>query len=292
MLRAIYHSALRAMPASLSSRIRRGIGRIGSVLHRSDGKNVPAAMNADGTNPLDFMRPETLAAIHAHLLNPHVLFQMQFARQVIAKDRAAHLISVNVSKALATSAVAHNAMDYNLKAASDAPELDRPMVLTNVVSSIERVQKNISDLEILSVGPRSEIELFGLIAAGFRQDRIRALDLFSYSPLVEVGDMHVMPYADNSFDVIFLGWVLSYSKDQKRAAREVLRVGRDRAIVAIAGDYSETPSAIFNKETTLMQSCQQVLDLFNGHVSRVYFRHDPAPPETAMVMTVFELTKS
>ena len=292
MLRAIYHSALRAMPTSFSSRVRRGLGVIGGVLRRSDGKNLPTAMHPDGSNPLDFIRPETFAAIHSHLMNPHVLFQMQFARQVIAKDRAAHLLSVNLSKALATSAVAYNAMDYNLEAASSAPELDRPMVLTNVVSSIERVQKSISDLDILSIGPRSEIELFGLIAAGFRQDRIRALDLFSYSPLVEAGDMHAMPYADNSFDVIFLGWVLSYSKDQQLAAKEVLRVGRDRAIVAIAGDYSKTSCSMFNNETTRMQSCEQVLDLFDGHVCHVYFRHDPTPPDTAMIMTVFELTKS
>ncbi len=36
---------------------------------------------------------------------------------------------------------------------------------------------------------------------------IRGLDLFSCSPRIDVGDMHDMRYADNSFDVIFLGWV-------------------------------------------------------------------------------------
>jgi hypothetical protein len=298
MLRTAYHSVLRAMLKPVSSRIRRGLGFFAGLCDRADDQNLAAdpnptaATRPDGRNPLDFMHPETFATICSHIPNPHVMFQMQFARQVIARDRAAHLLGGNVAKARETDAVAHNAMRYNLEAAASAPELDRPMVLTNVVSSIERVQKNIADLDILSIGPRSEIELFGLIAAGFKQSRIRAIDLFSYSPLVEIGDMHAMPYADNSFDVIFLGWVLAYSKDQARAAREVLRVSRDRTIIAIAGDYSETSFSVFSNEETRMQSCQQVLDLFEGHVRRIYFQHDPELPDTAMVMTVFEVTKS
>lgn len=247
---------------------------------------------ADGKNPLDFIAPESHDAIRSHLGNPIVLFQMQFARQVAARDRAAHLLAAGITKARETDAVAHNALQYNLEAAATAPMIDRPMLMTNVVSSIERIHKRIGDLDVLSVGPRSEIEIFGLIGAGFSQARIRALDLFSYSPLVEAGDMHAMPYPDGAFDVIFLGWVLSYSKDQARVAREVLRVARHRAVIAIAGDYSAVPSTVFAAETTHMQSCQQVLDLFDGYVGRVYFRHDPELPDSPMVMAVFELEKN
>ena len=44
---------------------------------------------------------------------------------------------------------------------------DRPMLMTNVVASLGRVQQNIGALDVLSIGPRSEIEIFGLIGAGF-----------------------------------------------------------------------------------------------------------------------------
>jgi SAM-dependent methyltransferase len=146
---------------------------------------------------------------------------------------------------------------------------------------------------VLSIGPRSEIEIFTLMSAGFSRDRIRALDLFSYSPYVETGDMHAMPYPDCSFDIVFLGWVLSYSRDQAQAAREILRVCRDRAIVVLAGDYSDEhrENRTFNNENTHMKSCDQLLALFSGHVGNVYFRHDPDPPHVFMVMTVFEVRK-
>ena len=72
-----------------------------------------------------------------------------------------------------------------------------------------------------------------------------------------------------------------------------MTVGRDRAIIVLAGDYSddkrERPT--FKNETTHMQSCDQVLSLFGTHVGNVYFRHDPELPDTTMVMSVFEIRK-
>ena len=133
-----------------------------------------------------------------------------------------------------------------------------------------------------------------MIAAGFHPDRIKAVDLFSYSPYVEVGDMHALPCVANSFDVIFLGWVLSYSKDRLLNAKEIIRVGRDRAVIVIAGDYSDDARdrRTFRNECTHMQSCDQLLALFGDQVGKVYFDHDPELQDVAMVMTVFELTKT
>ena len=37
---------------------------------------------------------------------------------------------------------------------------------------------------------------------------ITALDLFSYTPKFDMGDMHKMPYNNNSFDIIISGWCL------------------------------------------------------------------------------------
>src|SRR5262249_51409300 len=143
------------------------------------------------------------------------------------------------------------------------------------------------------IGPRSEIEIFALLAAGFHSDRIRALDLFSCSPYVEVGDMHAMPYGDNSFDVVFLGWVLAYSQDPARAAREITRVCRNGAIVIASADYNDgsNVSPRFKNQGKHITSVDQILGYFDRCVGHVYFTQNPKPPETFMVITAFEIEK-
>src|SRR2546423_4932036 len=250
MLGRIYRWVLDASPASLVSMVRQGKNSALRLL------NLPKRLNrvleigsanasgSDGMNPLDFVRPQTIAEIYSHLNNPVVLLQIQLARQVIARDRAQYFFRKGAARTIsqAGAAVAYHTVEHNLAGAQTAPILDRPMIMINVVSSIERIARNRGSLDVLSVGPRSEIELFGLYSAGFSKDRIQALDLISYSPFVKLGDMHAMPYADNSFDIALLGWVLSYSRDQQTAAQEIVRVCRDRAIVAIACDYSDESS--------------------------------------------------
>jgi hypothetical protein len=252
----------------------------------------------DPKNPFSFVPEEMLR----HLDNCYrgtyrnELLQLRLVRELLAHHRMLYLAAQGAPKRYAgdTTAVAANTIDYNIEGAITAAALDRPSIMFDVVKAIERVHKNIGKLDVLSVGPRSEIEIFGMMAAGFHPNRIKAVDLFSYSPYVETGDMHDLPYADDSFDIIFLGWVLSYSRDQSIVARELMRVGRERAIIVLAGDYSDESRdrPTFENETTHMQSCEQLLALFGDRVGKVYFRHDPEPPDVAMVMTVFEILKS
>ena len=54
--------------------------------------------------------------------------------------------------------------------------------------------------------------------------KVRGLDTHSYSPLIDVGDMHSMQYEDAYFDNIICGWTLSYSTDPKKAGAEMTRV--------------------------------------------------------------------
>jgi methyltransferase family protein len=248
----------------------------------------------DGTDPLDFVKPETIDEIYRHLSgNRSMLFQMNFAREVVARDRAERLLAGAVDRAKPTENVAFGALEYNFEGARTAPNLDRPMLNVNVATSIERIYKNRDTLDVLAIGPRSEIEIFGLRGAGFSPERIRAIDLFTYSPFIESGDMHDMRFADNSFDVVFLSWVLPYSKDPGRACQEVVRVARDRAVVAVASDYTDehVDRPQFNNEVTHTKTVEQLLGYFEPHVRTVYFRHEPDPPHVFMVMTVFDISK-
>ena len=100
---------------------------------------------------------------------------------------------------------------------------DRILHLIWSLLAIEHVATNKQHMKTLSIGPRSEGELLLIAAHGFSWNNIRGVDLFSYSPRIDVADMHEMPYADSSFDVLVSGWTLAYSDDQPRALKEMVR---------------------------------------------------------------------
>lgn len=90
---------------------------------------------------------------------------------------------------------------------------------------------------VLVLGPRYETELLLLDAMGFEKDKTVALDTYSYSPRVQTGDMHCMPFAAETFNAIICGWTMSYSTDPKQAASEIDRVLAPHGVILIAVDY-------------------------------------------------------
>lgn len=198
--------------------------------------------------------------------------------------------------------VSENTVDYNIEGIKGKWALHRPMLLANILTSCDWITLNAGSADLLTIGPRTEAELFYLVAVGFNSLKIRALDLVSYSPFVDLGDMHDMPYDDNSFDVVILGWVLAYSNDNKKAADEVIRVARPGAFIAIGCEYSplnkEEITELLAKDNlskgsgTRFDSTEEILSLFEGNVERVIFRHDVHPDmrdQTGSIMTVFRL---
>lgn len=182
----------------------------------------------------------------------------------------------------ATSPVAPNTISHNLRGLRDLA-VNRSHLLARPLSILETLSV---DARILSVGPRTEGELFNLAAHGFQLDNITGLDLISYSPRVRLGDMHAMPFPDDSFDAVLLGWVLAYSEDPARAAREVVRVTRNGGIVAVGVEYNPKSQEEIIKETGYLpgaakriESCEEILGFFGVSVSHVYFRHIVAPQD-------------
>jgi hypothetical protein len=114
----------------------------------------------------------------------------------------------------------------------------RSETLIRPLSVVDRVACGIDEAKVLCIGPRTEGELLNLWAYGFRWSNVRGLDLISYSPHIDLGDKHAMPYPNDSWDVIVLGWVLSYSKDPPSACRQAVRVARDGAIVAVGVEHN------------------------------------------------------
>jgi len=99
------------------------------------------------------------------------------------------------------------------------------------------VLRSIHDLDlaharVLNIGPRNEMEPLLLSLYGFGFGNITAVDLFSYSPRIEVMDMHRLAFPDNSFDVTYCAYTLRYSDNVDRACAEIVRCTRDGGLVA------------------------------------------------------------
>lgn len=131
------------------------------------------------------------------------------------------------------------------------------------------------DAKILDIGPRTEGELFMLMGHGFLPENIRGLDLISYSPLVDVGDMHSMPYDDDTFDITIASCVLVYSENPKLACDEIVRVTKDRGLICICQDTipraGEHAVAALGKQ---LLWADDYLELFEDRVGRVFYRHE------------------
>ena len=173
-----------------------------------------------------------------------------------------------------------NTLSHNLKSVSTwLPRMD---LLVRPLSVIESIPK---DAGVLVIGPRNEYDLILLAGSGFGFRNLRGLDFISYSPKIDLGDMHAMPYPDGTWDVVLCGWTLSYSAAPQKAADEILRVVRDGAVVGIGVEYSTLSEAELvalegygiQEEQRLAErinSVEQVLRLFRPHVKDVFFTHD------------------
>lgn len=154
--------------------------------------------------------------------------------------------------------------------------------LIKPLSTIETLNKK---SKILVIGPRNENDLFSLLGQGFAWRNIYGLDLITYSNKVLLGDMHNMPFGDDSFDAVLCGWTLSYSSTPEKAAKEMLRVARNKGIIAIGVEYSTMLKEDFEKLLGYaiqdysqlpkrISSSAEILSLFDPNVEHLFFNHD------------------
>jgi SAM-dependent methyltransferase len=178
------------------------------------------------------------------------------------------------TKDVNTYTIPHNLAGLKNVAVIRSNQLIRPL------SIIDPVYHSLEKTKILTIGPRSEGEILNLVAYGFSLKNIRGLDLISYSPWIDIGDMHNMPYKDDSFNVLVNGFCIEYSENYQKAANEMLRVVKDGGILAIG--FSHTAPKLREKIaeqkgykfTKSLHNLDHLYDLFKGHIDHIYFSQD------------------
>jgi SAM-dependent methyltransferase len=163
---------------------------------------------------------------------------------------------------------------------------NRTLRLINPLSAIEDVYVSPHTKTVLSIGPRTEMELFHLVGVGFVPDNIKAVDLISTSPWIDTGDMHALPYADRSFDVVISSWVLGYSRTPQKAMDEMLRVVKDGGLLAIGCTYNPKADEVDYQTAdekivgTLFRQVSEYTAMAGGKIAKVIFQDEPADDAT------------
>ncbi len=230
--------------------------------------------------------------------SPLQLLHIPVARINLAARRIKSLGEADIQTLEDGDASITNTVLHNLNGLKSASALERPWRIIAPLLGIFHLCVKLETAKVLTVGPRTENELFILLAAGFREENITGLDLISYSEKVKLGDMHRMPFAADSFDVIVLGWVLAYSNDVEKAVSEVLRVAKPGAYVTVGWEYNPKTSEELARESGSIVSggrvnhAEEILGLFGDHVDYVHFKSEPHPDmwdNTTDVVAVFRL---
>lgn len=207
-------------------------------------------------------------------------------RQIIAETRLNYYRQVGIEVSFAekydTDAVAEMTIPHNLVGLSDLAASRSHFLLRPLMSVSEVFHARFNKELFLSIGPRSEGEILNMIGYGIPIEQIRALDLLSYSPWVDRGDMHEMPYADDTFSVVILGFVLGYSKNPKKLVKELSRVCKNNAIIAIGNEYNPKTNEELRQEAGYdvwevmrYNSAQEIIDLFSDITDKVIFETEP-----------------
>jgi hypothetical protein len=160
--------------------------------------------------------------------------------------------------------------------------------IINVLRSIDGLKK--SQSKILCVGPRNEAELLLFKLYGFSLKNIVAIDLFSYSPWIQIMDMHDLKFKDSSFDLLYSSYVVRYSSNLQKAVDETIRVVKNNGLVVIG--FVNGPKQEF-VGSELNGGISEVLSYFKNHVGHIYWREEsPVPDSSGKVCTVvFQLKK-
>lgn len=192
--------------------------------------------------------------------------------------------------------VVHNRRELVQDAFSSSRRTQR---LIGPLSGLDPVFTIPERLSALSIGPRTEMELLHLVGIGFKPENVRAIDLISSSPLMDVGDMHSLPYPDQSFNVVISGWVLTYSKDPARAVREMVRVCAPGGLIAIGGSsapdypagYVADPKGEKEIVGSMVRRASEYADMIGSNLKAIHFQQDARGGDaTSPVMLIARIT--
>ena len=233
-----------------------------------------------------------LEAVQLLIKQPELLLNIESLRVSYAKLRIQQAQKLNEGKLNVSTHeftdsenIIKNTFRHNLESLDPQIAFMRPIGLLGPLLGMDQILNHLHETKVLIIGPRTEAEILWYISKGFNKDNVVGLDLFSYSEFIKTGDMHQIPFEDNSFDVVNFSWVLGYSSNQKQAVQEAYRVVKPEGLIGIGEQWDPTPIAETSKmmeksrgyslDGTETKSCQDLIALFDVNSIDVVFKTEP-----------------
>ena len=192
-----------------------------------------------------------------------------------------------------TSDIGETTISHNISAfeqlASSAFQCGGRMglLIYPIVSYFKFITNDCNKLRILIVGCRTEDDIYWLRSYGF--PNTMGFDLFSYSPHVMTGDIHKTNFPDSEFDVVLLGWMISYSKNPSLVIKECHRILKHGGLFGIGVDHdsNQEKNGIMPPRVNSINSTGDIKALINNQFeNKVIFEYDHFNPLDARVAVI------
>lgn len=188
-----------------------------------------------------------------------------------------------------TDSVGRYTIEHNLQALNHRAGFGTGGRMSLLLYPLAAAMRGRDDAKVLIVGPRTEDDIYWARALGL--SNVRGFDLFSYSPWIDIGDIHQTNYADGEFDAVILGWVISYSQQPEHLVAECKRIVKRGGYLGfgIEGNPEHRQTGIYKPpRVNALNSGADIARLVNEPIT---FIHDPALEVPTDNAVIFQLTQ-
>ena len=204
------------------------------------------------------------------------LLKLRFARYLVTLIRFIYFVFLKNN--LKTINQSNNTIDVtsvrnrkSLLSFRDCYSGQRSEYFLNIFKSL-RINKKISKMSVLVIGPRNEGELFNFYSKGFKPQNIDAFDLLSYSSRIKLLDVNDKEKITKKYDLIYLGFMIAYQKNPQILINNLANNLNNDGYLAITGELLN--NKIKNKSTfTTFKALKNIQYLFNSQFKKVYLEN-------------------
>lgn len=181
--------------------------------------------------------------------------------------------------------VGKETISHNMGALSNRAAYGMGNRMALLLYPLAALVRDIDQPKVLIVGPRTEDDIFWARSLGMLD--ARGLDLFSYSSLIDIGDMHATNYAAGEFDAVILGWVVSYSNAPNVLLQECQRILKPGGYLGFGIESNPDLRATGEVKPPRANSLNSAHDIAALTSANIVFIHDPqieVPTDNAVIL--------
>lgn len=180
--------------------------------------------------------------------------------------------------------VGRHTVEHNLSALGNRAAFGMGNRMELLLYPLAAALRGCENAKVLIVGPRTEDDIYWARALGI--NNVRGLDLFSYSPWIDLGNIHKTSYQDREFDAVILGWVISYSLEPEKLVTECKRILKPGGYLGFGIESNPELRATGIVAAPRVNALNSASDIAALVQAPVLFIHDPSisvPTDNAVI---------